>query len=57
MLALRLPKKPPMVYIDVTTENVASDMGIHVGRPKYVGAVASVILHVRTACSWFKADV
>ena len=33
MLAVELPKKPPAVNIDVTRENVASDMGMHVGKP------------------------
>jgi hypothetical protein len=33
MLAVELPRKPPTVKIDVTRENVASDMGRHVGNP------------------------
>lgn len=32
-LANMLPRRPPTVYTDVTTENVASDIGIQVGRP------------------------
>jgi hypothetical protein len=33
MLAVELPKKPPAVYVDVRRENVASDIGMHVGKP------------------------
>ena len=33
MLAMELPKKPPAVNIDVMRENVASDIGMHVGKP------------------------
>lgn len=33
MLATELPRKPPTVNIEVTSENTASDMGMHVGNP------------------------
>jgi len=33
MLAVELPRKPPAVKIDVTRENVVSDIGMHVGNP------------------------
>lgn len=33
MLADKLPRRPPTVDIDVTKENSASDIGIHVGKP------------------------
>jgi hypothetical protein len=33
MLADKLPRRPPTVNIDVTKENSASDIGIHVGKP------------------------
>jgi hypothetical protein len=33
MPATELPRKPPTVKIDVTRENIASDIGMHVGTP------------------------
>ncbi len=33
MPAIKLPMKPPTVNIEVTRENTASDMGMHVGKP------------------------
>jgi len=33
MPAMELPRKPPTVKMDVTRENTASDMGMHVGKP------------------------
>jgi hypothetical protein len=33
LLAVQLPRKPPTVNMDVMSENVASDMGIHVENP------------------------
>ena len=32
-LAPILPINPPTVYIEVTTENIGSDMGMHTGKP------------------------
>jgi hypothetical protein len=44
MPAVRLPRKPPTVNIDVTRENIASDIGMHVGKPweRRGGAVRQV---------------
>lgn len=33
LLAVQLPRRPPTVNTDVMSENVASDMGIHVENP------------------------
>jgi hypothetical protein len=33
VLAVKLPRNPPTVNIDVTRENVSSDIGMHVGKP------------------------
>lgn len=33
MPAMELPRKPPTVKMEVTRENTASDMGMHVGKP------------------------
>ena len=32
-LAIKLPESPPTVKIEVTTEKVKWDMGMHVGKP------------------------
>jgi hypothetical protein len=52
--AARLAKKPPTVKTAVRRENVASDIGMQVGRP-YDQAVPWVTLQVKTAWIWFKA--
>jgi len=31
--AMELPRKPPTVKMEVTRENTASDIGMHVGNP------------------------
>ena len=48
-LANKLPTRPPTVKMEETMEKVTSDMGMHV--------VCGGILHERTACSWFSAEV
>lgn len=45
-LAIILASSPPIVYTDVTTENVASDIGIQVGSPDSTDVVCR---QVRTA--------
>ena len=44
MLEVKLPRKPPTVNIDVTSENAVSDIGMHVGNPweRKGGAVRQV---------------
>ena len=39
--ATKLPSRPPTVYTEVTTEKVASDIGIHVGRLRLVVKLGS----------------
>jgi len=47
MPAMELPRKPPTVKIDVTRENIASDIGMHVGKPwEWRGGAAR---HVKVA--------
>ena len=48
--ANKLPARPPTVKMEVTREKVTSDIGMQV-------VCGGGILHVRTACSWFRAEV
>lgn len=57
ILANMLPKRPPIVNTEVTNENVASDIGMHVGSWPREVPMSPVSLHVRTAWIWLRAAV
>ena len=49
-LANKLPARPPTVKMEETKEKVTSDIGMQV-------VCEGGVLHVRTACNWFNAEV
>jgi hypothetical protein len=54
--ATALPSSPPTGKVEVTTEKVASDIGMHCGRPWFVVPFITP-LQVRTAFIWFNAEM
>jgi hypothetical protein len=54
--ATELPKSPPTVNTDVTSEKLASVIGIHVGIAEWNGLWPET-LQVKTAWIWFRAEI